>query len=155
MSRPKSNTISCVSSKTKRTQVVGKENNGSGDTLEEEEQSQGKYKGANIVISGAAMVSSGSGYGYTPVGLKNIGNTCFMNSIIQCIFATAPLTQYFMSKNGFAKECGSRSCRLSTSYCELLYKARKNKGGAITPSDLKSSVSRVARQFSGYGQQDS
>ena len=92
---------------------------------------------ALVAISGAPTVESGSGYGYTPVGLKNIGNTCFMNSIIQCIFATAPLTKYFMSKNGFVKESGIRNCRLSTSYCELLYKARKNKSDAITPSDLK------------------
>lgn len=50
-----------------------------------------------------------------------------------------------MSKNGFAKESSIRNCRLSTSYCELLYKARKQQGGAITPSDLKSQVSRIAR----------
>lgn len=68
-----------------------------------------------------------------------------MNSILQCIFATAPLTEYFAGKNGFTAEQKLRSCKLADSYYDLLRKARKNKGGVLTPSDLKSQVSRTAR----------
>lgn len=31
-------------------------------------------------------------------GLNNLGNTCFMNSIIQCLSNTQPLRDYFLGK---------------------------------------------------------
>jgi hypothetical protein len=43
-------------------------------------------------ISQAGPVSAGL------TGLKNLGNTCYMNSILQCMSATVPLARYFLSK---------------------------------------------------------
>lgn len=62
------------------------------------------------------------GYGYSATGLSNIGNTCFMNSILQCIFATAPLNRYFLTE--FQQEKALRPRRLSESYHSLLKSAR-------------------------------
>ncbi|KAJ2630954.1 ubiquitin-specific protease doa4, partial [Coemansia sp. RSA 1694] len=33
---------------------------------------------------------------YGTTGLKNFGNTCFMNSVIQCLAGTAPFARYFL-----------------------------------------------------------
>ena len=43
-------------------------------------------------------------------GLQNLGNTCFMNTSIQCLSHTLPLTYYFLKNN----------------YLEYLNKNKKN-----------------------------
>lgn len=43
-------------------------------------------------ISQVGPVSAGM------TGLKNLGNTCYMNSVLQCMSATVPLARYFLSK---------------------------------------------------------
>jgi hypothetical protein len=67
-----------------------------------------------------------------------------MNSILQCIFATAPLTQYFLKE--YQSEKALRSCNISDSYLELLKDGRSvRSGGATRPTDLKNNLSKVSR----------
>lgn len=54
-------------------------------------------------------------------GLANLGNTCYMNSAIQCLSHTEELTNYFLSKE-FVKDYNqnSKTCNLAKEWYRLL-----------------------------------
>ena len=76
------------------------------------------------------------------VGLSNLGNTCYLNSAIQCLSNTEDLTKYFL-RGDFAKEInngnssGSKGI-ISRSYYNLINQMWKGTNPAISPSDLRS-----------------
>ena len=65
---------------------------------------------------------------------------------------TPYLNEYMLTQ--FSKEKKLRSTPLAESFYNLLLSVRKSNGMAVTPSELKSAISRTVSQFSGYGQQD-
>mmetsp|Transcript_35393 Transcript_35393/g.57340 ORF Transcript_35393/g.57340 Transcript_35393/m.57340 type:complete len:645 (+) Transcript_35393:221-2155(+) len=96
------------------------------------------------------------------VGLINLGNTCYMNTAIQCICSTPMLISYFNSedkkwvrdinpksdlKGKLAKTFGSVINRLSII-------GSGSSENTVRPQALKSVIARLAPQFGGYRQHD-
>lgn len=92
------------------------------------------------------------------VGLRNLGNTCFMNSALQCLIFTEPLTQYILSGR-YRDELNVKNPigtggNLAVAYAEFLREV-KSSNKAVIPSFLKRVIEKFAPQFSGFNQHDS
>uniref|UniRef100_A0A8C6QBA4 ubiquitinyl hydrolase 1 n=1 Tax=Nannospalax galili TaxID=1026970 RepID=A0A8C6QBA4_NANGA len=86
-------------------------------------------------------------------GLHNLGNTCFLNSTIQCLTYTPPLANYLLSKEH------ARSCHQG-SFCMLcvmqnhIVQAFANSGNAIKPISFIRDLKKIARHFRFGNQED-
>uniref|UniRef100_A0A8C6L527 ubiquitinyl hydrolase 1 n=1 Tax=Nothobranchius furzeri TaxID=105023 RepID=A0A8C6L527_NOTFU len=92
-------------------------------------------------------------------GLSNLGNTCFMNSSIQCVSNTKPLSDYFLSGKHLyelnrTNPIGMRG-HMAKCYGDLVLELWSGTQKNVAPLKLRWTIAKYAPRFNGFQQQDS
>ncbi|WCJ20649.1 Ubiquitin carboxyl-terminal hydrolase 20 [Euphorbia peplus] len=86
-------------------------------------------------------------------GLSNLGNTCFLNAILQCFTHTVPLVKALRSTNHLMP-CGLEGFCVACALRDHIERSLGSSGKILSPSQVVDNLSQISSCFRRYQQED-
>ncbi|AAS53998.2 AFR627Cp [Eremothecium gossypii ATCC 10895] len=124
--------------------------------IEVKQHGKDQHWPSNFYVYNQLLSSKGT------IGLSNLGNTCYMNSALQCLLHIPEFKDYFLY-NGYEKEVNIENplghkghiAWAFASMVQALFGKRHSAATSYSPRNFKNTIGHLNSMFSGYQQQDS